>query len=281
MSKYSEWLEKNLGKTIDYDKQYGIQCYDWFNKYASDLLGVPNSLLFSHMYACEVYTDFNMQDYFTRIPNTPSFVPKVGDVCIWSASLNGGAGHIAIATGQGNTKEFYVTEQNTNGLAKDPSKTVKRNYNFFLGVLRPKKQDIFKDTEKLTVALSIGSILIPDYYKLKTEVNVRTSPSLSAKIVKTCKKGEMYYISEFTYVSDMTWGKLSTGMWICVNYKSEFYVNVTGTVKADGVNYRANPAGKVLGVTNKNKKLTFTRETNGWGYSPELKGWISLAYVRG
>lgn len=74
---------------------------------------------------------------FTKVKNTPSFVPKKGDVAIWSGTLNGGWGHIAICTGEGNTSYFYSYDQNWSGKA---CTKVKHTYDHIAGFLRPKNQ---------------------------------------------------------------------------------------------------------------------------------------------
>lgn len=279
MSKYSDWLSKNLGQKIDFDKMYGAQCFDWFNRFAVDLFGVPTSLLYAHSYAYQLYTNFNMGDYFTKIANTPSFVPQVGDVCIWDKSLNGKAGHVAIATGEGNTKEFYVTEQNTDGTATKPSARVKRNYNHFLGVLRPKNQAVFNDPAKT----AIGTILVVNRkYKVtaKSGLKIRSGAGTNYGVVGSAKKGKSYKLIEFLKVGNDIWGKISTKHWICVSQSGTLYVNATGTTTA-ALNYRsgAGTSYKILGTFKKGTKLTFTKTSGSWGYVSG-KGWVSFNYIK-
>lgn len=278
MSKYSDWLKKNLGQKIDFDKMYGAQCFDWFNRYATDLFSVPTKLLYAHSYAYQLFTNFNMGDYFTKIANTASFVPQKGDVCIWSSALNGKAGHVAIATGEGNTKEFYVTEQNTDGTGTKPSARVKRNYNYFLGVLRPKDQSVFKEPDKT----AIGTILVVnDTYKVTaSSLNIRAGAGTKYDVVGTAKKGAAYKLIEFLQVGNDIWGKISTQHWICVCENGTFYVNVTGTTTA-ALNYRsgAGTSYKILGTSKSGTKLTFTKTSGNWGYA-NGKGWVSLNYIK-
>ena len=80
---------------------------------------------------------------FDRIANTPSFVPKKGDIVVWSKSM-GGTGHIAIATGEGNTSYFYSYDQNW-GYPYEPVTRHKHDYSKFLGVLRPKNQALAEE----------------------------------------------------------------------------------------------------------------------------------------
>ena len=136
---FGQFKNKHLGKGIDYDRNYGVQCFDLANQYCKDVVGCTG---FVGLYAHQIYNNFNTQPnakYFTRYANTPSFVPKKGDVVVWSATLNGRAGHVAICTGEGNTQYFYSLDQNWTG-RNDPCTKVKHNYNHVLGFLRPKDQ---------------------------------------------------------------------------------------------------------------------------------------------
>ena len=103
------------------DKVFGIKAGAWGN-------------------AKDYYENFNnlpLKNYFTRIANTASFVPQKGDILVWGAGLGNKYGHIAIATGEGNTSNFYSYDLNWG------SKTVHKvqhNYKGFLGVLRANDQ---------------------------------------------------------------------------------------------------------------------------------------------
>lgn len=136
---FDEFVKKYKGKGVDFDKAYGVQCFDLANQFNRDVVGCG---MFTGLYAKQIYEDFDKQavkGYFTKIKNTPSFVPKKGDIVVWGGSLNGGIGHVAIATGEGNTKYFYSYDQNWTG-RNDPCTKIKHNYNYVLGVLRPKDQ---------------------------------------------------------------------------------------------------------------------------------------------
>lgn len=136
---FDEFVKKYKGKGIDYDKAYGVQCFDLANQYNKDVVGCG---MFTGMYAKQIYEDFDKQTvkgYFTRIKNTPSFVPKKGDIVVWGGGLNGGVGHVAIATGEGDTKHFYSYDQNWTG-KNDPCTRIYHSYDYVLGVLRPKDQ---------------------------------------------------------------------------------------------------------------------------------------------
>lgn len=136
---FNEFFKANIGKGIDFDGNYGVQCFDLANQYSVD---VVKSKPFIGMGACEIYTNFDNQpakaDY-NRYANTSSFVPKKGDIVVWASSLNGSVGHVAIATGEGDTTYFYSYDQNWTG-NNDSCTKIKHTYNHVLGVLRPKDQ---------------------------------------------------------------------------------------------------------------------------------------------
>ena len=85
----------------------------------------------------ENFYNLPLKDSFTRIANSSSFIPQKGDIVVWGAGLGNTYGHIAIATGEGNTSNFYSHDLNWG------SKVVHKvfhDYKGFLGVLRPNDQ---------------------------------------------------------------------------------------------------------------------------------------------
>lgn len=74
--------------------------------------------------------------YFDLIKNTPDFIPKTGDLVVFNGPTK--AGHIAIATGEGDLLKFKSFDQNW-GLDLRP-RIVTHNYDNpkLLGVLRIK-----------------------------------------------------------------------------------------------------------------------------------------------
>ena len=70
------------------------------------------------------------------MPNTPSYVPIKGDIVVWGGRYNGGPGHVAVATGEGNTDWFKAFSQNVP--LRSNSHVVVFNYNHVLGAQRMK-----------------------------------------------------------------------------------------------------------------------------------------------
>ena len=173
---FDEYFAKVNGKGIDYDGNYGVQCFDLVNDYAEKVLGCKP---FIGMYAWQIYTDFaalaelpeDMRDF------TPNFVPLKGDIVVWAQSLNGKAGHCAIAAGEGNTRYFTSYEQNWTG-KNDPCTIIKHDYLHVLGVLRPKdRSNIEKSTAPKAKSTKTHGVDIsqyqgtPDFAKLKNAVD--------------------------------------------------------------------------------------------------------------
>ena len=147
MKSYDDFIKEVNGKSFDFDKVAGIQCVDLLKKYLKECfnLNVPNG--FGN--AIDYYNDYNnkklLTNNFERIPNTPSFIPKKGDIMVWNEKRGKGAGHVAICTGEGDIKNFYSYDLNWNG--SKSVKKVKHDYKNVLGVLRYKKKEAPKNTE--------------------------------------------------------------------------------------------------------------------------------------
>lgn len=143
---FDEYFKKKVNTYTDYDGIYGVTCFDLANDYCANVL---SGKAFVGKYAWEIYAKFDNQpskNLFTRIANTPEFVPQKGDIIIWAQSLNGDAGHVAICNGEGDITWFKSYEQNWTGNG-DRCTLIKHNYNHVLGVLRPKDQTNIIETK--------------------------------------------------------------------------------------------------------------------------------------
>lgn len=134
---FKEYISKTLGKSIEFDGVYPYQCCDLVNDYMQKCFNIFTYYPYNFN-AQQYFTRFNevsaLVKNFTKIVNTPDFVPMQGDICVFKSSDN--IGHISIAVGEGNTRYFYSYDQNYNGhkyVAKE-----KHTYTNFLGVLRYK-----------------------------------------------------------------------------------------------------------------------------------------------
>lgn len=135
---FDSYFAKWLGKGIDFDGKYGVQCFDLANHYSVNLIGGKQ---FLGMGAYEIYTNFDNQpahELYERIQNTPEFIPQKGDIMVWGTGI-GQYGHVAICNGEGDTTWFNSYDQNW-GYAHAPVTLVKHSYQGVLGVLRPRDQ---------------------------------------------------------------------------------------------------------------------------------------------
>lgn len=99
---YKEFKKKYNGKYTDFDGYYGYQCWDLAQRYFTEVLGLPSSILsgcglVSNMLKGEKYK--LMLKYFDVVTT-----PKQGDVAIWEY------GHIAIF--DSNTKMYFSQNPN-------------------------------------------------------------------------------------------------------------------------------------------------------------------------
>ena len=117
----------------------GNQCVALSNHYMQKIFGVAWNKIYSAWYAKDIYAAASGA-YFEKIPQTPEGIPQKGDIIVFKASINGGAGHIAVVE-SANINTITVIEQN------GPSgRWVKRytykNYAHVLGWLRPRAEKV-------------------------------------------------------------------------------------------------------------------------------------------
>lgn len=167
-----KWVKSNLGKYIDYDKVYGVQCVDLVKHFIKNVLNVePKSIGNAVEYYRKRYSSKYLVDNFEWISNTPSFIPKKGDICVFKS--RSGNGHVSIATGEGTTSYFYSYDQNYPLGKGEPMSRNVHSYKSFYGVLRPKNQEN----------------IFPRVYKSTTEnLNAYSSYKFDKPVI-TIKKG--------------------------------------------------------------------------------------------
>lgn len=152
---YQEFINTYNGKGFDYDGVSGIQCVDLAKMYLDKVFGIKPGAWGN---AKDYYENFNnlpIKNTFTRIANTPSFVPQKGDIVIWGTGLGNKYGHIAIATGEGNTSQFYSYDLNW---GQKVVHKVLHNYKGFLGVLRANDQTKIEGLPNLQYKAHIENI---------------------------------------------------------------------------------------------------------------------------
>lgn len=132
---FDKFFADNNGKKIErVDPNAYAQCFD-LAIYWCEYLGLPKNIFAGLYGANEIYNNWS-NPQFEKIKNTATFVPIKGDIVVWSGSLNGGIGHVAVATGQGTVNSFQSFDQNW--VVGSPSVLVMHDYNHVLGVQRLK-----------------------------------------------------------------------------------------------------------------------------------------------
>ncbi len=106
------------------------QCVDLWRVYNLRVIGGPNVT----GDAVDYWTNYPT-DFYDKIPNTPTGVPKLGDVIIWGTNY-GSYGHIAVCTDIADTKGFTSFDQNDP--LKSPCHYQPHTYTGVLGWLHPK-----------------------------------------------------------------------------------------------------------------------------------------------
>ena len=101
---YSEFKNKYNGKWVDYDGAYGCQCWDLGEKYFTECLGLPASVLAG----CGLVSNMlyqpkraELDKYFKEVKTTEMCQ---GDVCIWEY------GHIAIFDHWDGNANWYFSQ---------------------------------------------------------------------------------------------------------------------------------------------------------------------------
>lgn len=201
---FNKWVKENLGKGIDYDGTYGVQCVDLAKHYIKNVLGITPQSIGN---AIEYYNKRKTSEYLTKnfkwIDNTAEFIPKKGDLCVFTSKS--GNGHISVATGEGTTSYFYSYDQNFPKAKHEPMTKIKHSYTSFLGVLRPKKKKstslkYFKaykgDSESIVDALeAIGAKSDFSYRKKIASKNkikdYKGTPEQNEKMLALLKKGKL------------------------------------------------------------------------------------------
>lgn len=175
---FDEFVEKYNGKATDYDGSYGVQCTDLIKLYVDKVFGVSaGSASWGNAKYYYTKTPTKLKNITTKIANTASFVPQKGDIMVWNGNVGGGAGHVAICTGEGTTNYFCSYDQNWNGKAMTK---VKHTYDNVYGVLRP------KDQSKITGTASSA------FVSPKTWTNGSTSETVYSQSNLSDKTGTIY-----------------------------------------------------------------------------------------
>lgn len=119
-------LDSYIGRYLDPDKAYAYQCMDVIVQYGLDLANyrfwgnARNTL------------DNKLPAGWTLHVNTPQFMPKVGDIAVYTkGSFDNKFGHVSIVYSNVSLQSCVVIEQNWDGNADTP---VRKRTEYYEGV---------------------------------------------------------------------------------------------------------------------------------------------------
>ena len=139
-----DFINKYLGRPVDFDGMYGAQCVDLFRQYCKDVLEIEHTGAVEG--AKDLAEKYNFLDKekeaFCLIKTKESI--KKGDVIIWGSTVTNPFGHVAICVAPQDYITPLVFEQN--GIANDKLNAAgkqqtgamlkERSLNNFIGILR-------------------------------------------------------------------------------------------------------------------------------------------------
>lgn len=146
MTTFEKWVKNNLGKKIDYDGVYGVQCVDLVKHYIKNCLNTnPQNIGNAKEYWSKRNSSY-IKSLFVAIKNTEGFIPVECDVFVRSS---GECGHIGVVCSDKNTARiFYAYEQNAGGTHEGMTKHSHTNW-ATVNFLRPKYQKVYTNGSRL------------------------------------------------------------------------------------------------------------------------------------
>lgn len=131
-----EFVNKYLGKKVDFDKTFGAQCVDLFRQYCYEVLDLPHTGgVDGAKDLWEKYDDLPLEKLcFEKILKGPI----TGDVVIYGATKTNKYGHVAIVLANMPGRDLLLFEQD--GFKQDGAKIKIRNIDNLLGYLRRKEK---------------------------------------------------------------------------------------------------------------------------------------------
>lgn len=200
---YYEFRDANMGKYLDWDGQYGPQCWDLAQCYVTECLELPATILSgcgvakNLMYPDKIYA---ILEYFDEVP-TNAMEP--GDLCVWDFGGDS-AGHVAIFDSWQGMCYYFSQNPGPSHLEVIDGGTMKA----FRKKQPPQPQPITPTVPRDEYKDQI-EVIVP-------ELNVRTSPSLEGNKIGYAPMG-IYNYYEVLDNDGYTWYKIADLEWIAYN----------------------------------------------------------------
>jgi len=166
MLTFQQFLEKYNGQMkVGTTPENTGECVGLVMKWLVETLGLP--MVWGN--AKDLINNCDKNAYEVEY-NTPTGVPKKGNIIVWSSAMGGGYGHTAISTGTGNITTFEVFEQNNPTGSNCHLKTYP-NYNNVIGWFRPKTATDYKKLYEVSLQ-KIGDLQATEK-RLKIEIEAK------------------------------------------------------------------------------------------------------------
>ena len=138
-----QFIDKWIGKKLDWDNAWAGQCVDLFRYYCDEVLEIdqPAGVWGAANFWSDFESDPVLVANFTKVENNADFTPLEGDVMVWNFNAGGGFGHIAMCTGE-NTGTQYFKSFDQNWSRVSYCEIVNHSYKNVYGVLRPKEKNM-------------------------------------------------------------------------------------------------------------------------------------------
>lgn len=197
--KFEKFFNKYNGKPCEVNDPSNLnQCFDLAYAWC-DELGVPRDAI-RHLYASEIYSKPNdiTVKHFEFIPNTPLAIPHIGDVVVFKGGV---AGHVSIATGQGDTNTFESFDQNWNTDPNDKANkciVITHAYDNVLGFLRF-RQPVVSVASPITDQTKINLIIDPNGNPMEVQAIRSKLADQDNTIAQLKTQVELLYTSNLRY----------------------------------------------------------------------------------
>lgn len=199
---YVEFRDTNMNNYLDWDGEYGPQCWDLAQCYVTQVLEVPSWVLSGCGVAKKLLYEPKINDLLTYFDEVSVYSMEQGDLCIWDFGGDS-AGHIAVFDNWDGEKCWYFSQN------PGPS---------HLEVIDGGTMRAFRIKNKIVPTVPRDEnknqieVIVP-------ELNVRTSPSLEGNKIGYAPQG-IYDYYEVLDNDGYTWYKIKEYQWIA--YSSEW-----------------------------------------------------------
>lgn len=197
---YIEFRDTNMNKYLDWDGQYGPQCWDLAQCYVTQCLDVPGWVLSGCNSAKNLMYEPKVNDVLQYFYEVPVNAMQQGDLCVWDwHDPNRPDGHVAVFDNWDGEKCWYFSQNpGPAHLEVIDGGTMKA---FRRITPQPIVPTVPRDTTKDQIEVIVDNL------------NVRTSPSIEGNKIGFAPMG-IYNYYEVLDNDGYTWYKIADLEWI-------------------------------------------------------------------